>query len=238
MNNQLTPIIDKVEKGSNTVFEEVFNKIKNFIVETGLKPGDKIPTETALASMLCVSRSALREALKSLQKIGILDSKQKEGMVIREFNFDPIIENLEYGLMINNHKLIELMDLRIKLEISFLEEAIQRSTFEQLQRLQKITEIMEQKVKKGESIILDDSKFHQELFSNVDNELLQMLISVFWKVFLLMIEKSNVDWDPIPSDTVNVHKKILKLFVLQETESCRKCLIEHYSLKQRLLDSL
>lgn len=231
--------LEKINKvKNNTLYDEVFNKIKRYIIESGLRPGDKLPTETALATMLCVSRTAVREAVKSLQKLGILDSKQKEGMVVREFNFDPIIENLEYGLMLNNQKLIELMDIRTKLEIDFLSDAIQRSTYSQIHKLKEIVEIMEDKVSNGLSILNEDMMFHQELYSNIDNRLLQMLIAVFWKVFLQMVQKSNVNWDPIPYDTAKIHRKILELFVLKDEKGCRDCLIKHYSLKQRLLASL
>ncbi len=236
MRSSALPKIHKDAPG--TLYEEVFANIKQYIVDNRLRAGDKLPTETELSASMGVGRSAVREALKSLQMLGILDSKQKEGMVVREFKFDPIVENLEYGLLQNEHKLIELMDLRIALELSFLETAIDHSTYAQLQRLRDIVARMESVAPLGHPMIDEDMAFHVELYANVDNELLRQLIAVFWKVFLKMKNHSGVNWDPAPDQTAAMHRRILEAFAVKDADVCRQLLIDHYSLKQRLLDSL
>ena len=96
--------------------EAVRDYIKRFILENGLEPGDLLPPETQLAEDLGVGRSSVREAMKALQSLGIVDVKRGEGFVVREWNLDPVLETLSYGIRFNKAAFAELLQIRIWLE--------------------------------------------------------------------------------------------------------------------------
>ena len=220
--------------GGRKTYERVFDSIKQYIVESGLKPGDHLPKEVDLCKELRVSRNTMREALKSLQKLGIIEARQKEGMIIREFNYDPILENMEYSLMINNQKMVDLINLRMTLEMAYLEEAIQRVTYDQILRLNQIVEGMDRKAESGVSLLEEDMAFHLEMYANVDNGLSRDLIQLFWKLLIKIQNQQDVDFDPKPYDTVEVHRRILKLFADRDLDACRRALSTHYHVRDRL----
>ena len=224
-----------VQENGGKTYEKIFESVKSYIVENHLKPGDRLPKEVDLCHELQVSRNTMREALKSLQKLGIIESKPKEGMIIREFNYDPIIENLEYSLMINNQKLIDLINLRIKLELAYLEEAIQRATYDQITRLNGIVDKMVQKAGQGEKLLEEDMLFHLEMYSHIDNGLTKDLISLFWRLLIkIQNQHKEFDFDPVPQQTVEVHKNILAQFSLKNIDVCRDSLLSHYYVRDRL----
>src|SRR5580693_5218781 len=67
----------------NKVYEEVAKQIERLILKK-LKPGDKLPSERELAEMLQVSRSSIRDAIRSLELIGVVEPRQGAGTIVRE----------------------------------------------------------------------------------------------------------------------------------------------------------
>src|SRR6195952_121448 len=89
----------------------VQDALKNYILEKNLKPGDPLPAETELARQLGISRNSLREAAKALESVGILETRQGSGLFVREFSFEPLLENMSYGLLFDLRQLAELLQV-------------------------------------------------------------------------------------------------------------------------------
>ena len=77
------------------LYEEIVKQIINRIKSGELKPGDKLPTERELASQLKVSRTAIREALRSLEVMGVIDSKVGSGTFVKEMSLDSLMDPLQ-----------------------------------------------------------------------------------------------------------------------------------------------
>lgn len=229
----------QIKKGASVnLYEESFARIKNYITDNHLQPGSRLPTEKELAVALGIGRSAVREAIKSLQILGVLGVKPKEGIVVKKFNFDPIIENLEYGLIMDNHQILELLDLRIALENAYLTSAIEHATFSQFKEMRDIIHEMERKTALGESTLEEDKNFHIAMYANVDNSILRSLLSLFWKMIINMDRNSNIISDLDGSSMIESHLQLLDAFTKHETKKCRQLLNRHYKLKDRLIAAL
>src|ERR1700728_5300676 len=74
----------------NKVYEEVAKQIERLIIKK-LKPGDKLPSERELAEMLQVSRSSIRDAIRSLELVGLVEPRQGAGIRCRELSADAKI---------------------------------------------------------------------------------------------------------------------------------------------------
>lgn len=98
--------------------------LKLFFVKNRLKGGDPIPTEHELASALDISRTAIREALKSLESLGIIEVRPGVGRFLKSFNFDAILANLSYGIDMDVKDFKDILDVRIALETAFLERYV------------------------------------------------------------------------------------------------------------------
>ena len=106
--------------------KEIQGHIKDYIIENGLMAGDSLPSEGKIAEMLGVSRSPVREAVKALQSLGIIEAKQGEGLYVREWNFDPVLETLNYGMRISINTLKELYQIRQWLEIAVIGDIVKQ----------------------------------------------------------------------------------------------------------------
>ena len=162
---------------------QVTDYIKDYIVEHNLQEGDSIPSEGQIAETLGISRSPVREAVKSLRSLGIVDVRHGEGLFVREWNFDPLLENLEFGIRTSPKKLAELYEVRKWLEMSVIEESVNRITDDEVLELEIIMLQWEKAVKSGEEYIHFDEKFHQIILGTMQNETLLKLFAAFWITF-------------------------------------------------------
>ncbi|MFK2824646.1 GntR family transcriptional regulator [Bacillus sp. B190/17] len=75
-------------------FAEVVEKIRNMIAADGLLPGDKLPSERELSERLSAARSSVREALRALELLGLIETKRGEGTFLRDFNNHQLVQLL------------------------------------------------------------------------------------------------------------------------------------------------
>ncbi len=99
----------------NKVYEEVAKQIERLILKK-LKPGDKLPSERELAEMLQVSRSSIRDAIRSLELMGLVEPRQGAGTIVRETSRGAKISPFASALERRREQVTELLDFRKMLE--------------------------------------------------------------------------------------------------------------------------
>ena len=115
-------------------------KIKDYILEQGLKQGDRLPTEHALAERFGVSRISVREATKALGFLGIIDAAPRRGLTIGAVNMDRLSQYLGFHFAIAQYPLDQIIDARIAIEVGGIARAVKhiqadRSIYEHLTSL-------------------------------------------------------------------------------------------------------
>ena len=209
----------------------VIERLKQYILVQELRAGDRLPTEGELAHQLGVSRSAIREALRALEALGIITAKQGSGRYVNRFSFQPILDNLGYSILFDLHTFEELLEVRQKLEVGFLEEAIQHLSPEILEKLHEITIAMEKSAEAGDTdtAFLDqDMKFHMTLFSPLHNALLLKLLEVFWAVQKRLRMKMP-QYVEERLHVVNQHRAIIEALEEQNVALARARLEAHFA---------
>ena len=117
------------------IYEQVIQQIKDMIADGTLKSGDKLPTERELVEKFNVSRASIREALRSLESIGIVESKQGEGNFIGRNIENILYEPLSILFMLRNNTSQEIFELRMAIEIETADLAAKKLNFKELQDL-------------------------------------------------------------------------------------------------------
>lgn len=226
--------LGKIEVVSlNKVIQE---KIKNYIRENELTAGDKLPTEAELAARIGVSRTAIREALRGLEALGIIDVQHGSGRYIRHIDFSEIIDDLAYTLELTSGNLRDLLEIRSVLEIEFLPEAMQCLTLEDFIELEEILTRMEQKMRENRPFAEEDMEFHQCLFRHSTNQLLKQLLDVFWRLFSEALPDSLQV--PEHNDAVlERHHRLLDAVREQDSHKAVSLLESHFNDVKRRLKS-
>jgi len=206
--------------------EAVRTYIKQYILDHGLSGGDALPPETQLAQDLGVSRSSIREAIKALQSLGIVEVRHGNGLFVREYNFDPILETLSYGMRFDSTALVELVQIRIWLEAAVVEEAVRRINPHDVAQLELIMQEWAERAAQDLSCADLDRQFHGTLYASLENQTLVKLLEVFWIAF----DRFDVDsfHPPQPLVTFEQHRAILDAIKAGDPGLTRQRLIQHF----------
>ena len=99
------------------VSDLIAEKIKDYILDNGLKQGDRLPTEHELAERFGVSRISVREATKALGFLGIIDAAPRRGLTIGAVNMERLSQYLGFHFAVADYPFDQILDARIAIEV-------------------------------------------------------------------------------------------------------------------------
>lgn len=205
----------------------VQDSLKRYIAENALTSGDMLPAEAMLARTLGVSRNSVREAVKALESLGMLETRRGIGVFVRAFSLDALIDNLPYALGQSLRDIEEIIEIRKTLEVAMVERAIERIAPADIAALRVTLDAMRLKAERGESFAEADQEFHRQLFSGVGNRMLSRMIEVFWLAFRRAAEFIDTE-NPDPMATFRDHEAIVDAVERRDAALARERLARHY----------
>ena len=218
----------------DNLHQSVQTAIKAYILDNGLKTGDPVKPEMEFSRDLGVSRNSVREAVKVLESLGVIEARRGSGIFVGHFSFEPLLDNLPYALMKNLDGLEDLMDIRQLLEVGMAERIVAALTRDQLRALRSVTEAMRAKTELGETFSEQDREFHRLLNANVDNKIHHQLLDVFWLAFRRASEHVDIH-TPRPEKTLQDHVAIVDALQAKNAARLRQAVEEHYKdIRNRL----
>lgn len=171
---------------TETMYRAAQERIKEYIVQHRLAPGDPIPTETTLAREFGISRTPLREALKALATAGVVETRHGLGTYVGQASLAPLIDGVAFNPLQNigrdTRTLREMLHLRETLEVTLMHQVIGLHTREQLARLAECVARMEANAAREINDPRLDLAFHDALYEPLDNHVVTLLLHAFWDV--------------------------------------------------------
>ena len=159
------------------VTDEAINSLKAMIMSGELRPGQRLPRELDLAAVLGLSRSSLREAVRALSLIRILDVRQGDGTYVSDLSTASLIETLNFLVDFqHDSSVIELLQVRGILEPGASGRAARLITPAALIDLKRILNLVD-KNSNTEDLVQADIDFHQAIGVAAGNSVLSSLIS-------------------------------------------------------------
>lgn len=171
------------------LYEQVAGKLEHLIVHE-LKPGDMLPPERELAAMFKVSRSSIRDAVRRLEAMGLVQPRQGAGTVVGDFSAASLASNLTSVLLQKRRLVGELLEVRQIMEPPLAARAATHSTPEALAKLEAILRRQEEKVRRGELTIEEDSEFHYAIVQAADNSVILKIMDVLMDLLRETRERS------------------------------------------------
>jgi GntR family transcriptional repressor for pyruvate dehydrogenase complex len=170
------PEFHAVRKGRR--YEQVAEQIQRLIASGALSPGDRLPPERELAAKFGVGRSSLRDAIRTLEVMGIVESRHGSGTVVRDLSTDSLVVPLASVLAHKRELVAELLDVRRMIEPALAARAAANATEEELSRLEDILQRQAEKVRRGERSIEEDSEFHYAIALAARNSVVLQVLDV------------------------------------------------------------
>ncbi len=180
---------DKIKR--TPLQSEIIRYIQEYMEENGLKAGDRLPSQEQLIRMMGVSRTALREAVKTLEARGVLTVKNGKGIYVGQGEDSVFLSLLDFAR--EKEQLLEALEVRKILEREILRMVIYRATPEELADLGEITKTLMDRFRRGEKQTEVDKQFHYTIYRLSHNQVMyQLILSIssimdkFWEFPLNM----------------------------------------------------
>ncbi len=216
-----------VRPGKDNLYAQVFREVRAYIIRNNLQPGDLLPTEQSLCEKLGVSRNVLREAIKSMELMGLVSAQRGKGTVLQKFNLDFIFQNVIFTHLSDEvHTITDMLSIRKKLELGFMRDAYQTLSEENIQNLRKILEQLKERWRSHHYFHEDDRDFHMALFANVGNPTLLSLMDAIWSVdenFKKEEKAKHLD------ETIIKHENIVRALEAQNEEAFIAAMMAHFA---------
>ena len=216
----------------NTVAEEIIKQVILQINTGKLRPGSKLPSERELMELFQVSRSSVREALHSMTMIGLLETYPGAGTFVSKQLTDMIAARLEWSLLLGNHELLELMEVREPLEIQAAGLAAERATPEEIDGLREVIQRYAISLKTGENLMEMELLVHRTIAQMAGNPTLLRFINTFQE-FLFDYRASRKIGFSTDEISVAEYMEIAQAIEQGDEEKARACMARHIQKSKR-----
>ncbi|RMG96825.1 MAG: FadR family transcriptional regulator [Chloroflexi bacterium] len=157
---------------------KIVDSLLNLISEKQLLPGDKLPPERELARMMNVGRPALREALRALSVMKVIEIRPGSGAYVSALEPEQLVQPLEFVFSLDNSSIIHLVNARRILELNTVVEAAKQITPEEITKLESLLVQMADNIDNPEKCDELDREFHKTIASAARNPILYQFVSV------------------------------------------------------------
>ncbi|TDE94907.1 FadR family transcriptional regulator [Occultella glacieicola] len=206
-------------------------RIRDLIVERRLKAGDPLPTEPELMAELGVSRNSLREAIKALQAVGIIDVRHGYGTFVGSAGLNSLEEGLGFRLTLSAsgdlQDVRELLQLRRALEVGLAREVTEYWSHGSREPLEAVVAEMEAAAAQGRYFPDEDWRFHAAMYTPLHNGLILDLLRVFWNTFQ-QVDDRLPGPRYTPADAASWHREICDALASGDPEWVARSLVEHF----------
>lgn len=224
---EFTPIRTK------RLYEEIVEQIKVLITEGRLKPGDKLLAERELAEQFQVSRASVREAIRTLEMLGVIDIRPGEGTFVRGTETDDIIRPLAMFLAVERSSLLDMFEMRRIFETATARLAAERASHEELDQIENMLENMRERLnvqdpEKGEEF---DAAFHYAVAEATHNSLLTKLFKTVSEEFAKAnsVARRQLYHDNIQNaqKIIDQHSEILEAIRSRSPQAASDAMLAH-----------
>ncbi|MGE5623482.1 MAG: FadR/GntR family transcriptional regulator [Methanocella sp.] len=221
--------------------DSVGDYIKSMIQTGRLKLGDKLPPEREFARQLGVSRTALREAFKSLSLMGILEIKQGEGAFVSRVGPPSYMKAVGPMLLLGQTDILELVEARKILETKSAALCALRAGDEELRDIEELVLLMDGKLENVEAFNQLDLEFHLRIASAAHNSVLTTVLGTIRD--LLMEQVRSVQQLPgAITRAFHFHQELSRVLRTRDSVRAERVMSEHLddvekAILERMLSS-
>jgi len=209
----------------NKVYEEVARQIERMILKK-LKPGDKLPSERELAEALDVSRSSIRDAIRGLELMGLVEPRQGAGTIVREVSTDTLVNPFASILKQRQALVGELLDFRKMLEPPLAARAATHASPDEISEMEEILQRQEKTLSRGETTIAEDAEFHYSVALASGNSVVLKVLDTLMDLLRDSRERS-LQVEGRPQKSLAGHRRILAAIKRHDAESAKAAMRRH-----------
>jgi len=221
----------------STLAERANEQIETLIVSGAIRPGDRLPPERELGEMLGVSRTVVREAVRSLTAKGLVEVRTGSGTYVREIGSDIMKASFDLLLRASALQPEAIHEVRTLLEVRIAELAALRARPDDIRAMQETIELLKNRSIAPHKYASADVAFHGRLAAATQNPLfLALTQSLHDVVFQVQLRgASTVGWDTFRERAIFCHSQILERVKARDADGARAAMLEHLAYAQEIM---
>lgn len=223
----------KITESSRTLVDIVEEKLISYFKHNKLSPGDAIPKEFELAESLGVGRSVLREALSRFRMLGIIESRTRRGMILKDPELFAGMNRIIDLRFFSEQELLEILGFRITMELGMCEAIVRNVTDEDIIELRAM--LKDEVVERDGAIgVESDLRFHAKLYEIDGNNMVSRFSKVLapvlvfirdhYKEYFMTYSKELL----LKSEAVS-HHDIVDVLEQRDVNKLREALKRHFA---------
>lgn len=230
----------KIDNHPITLVDQVEDKLLTYIKEKNLKIGDPIPNESELAAALGVARNVLREALSRLKMMGMIESRTRRGMTLKEPSILGGMKRIIEPRILSEETLFDILGFRIALEIGLCSDLFKKITTQDIEDLEEI-EKMGIAFGNNEYAPISEYSFHAKLYEITGNRTISEFQSIIHPVMNFVKDKFKDLLSPINAEIEKkgelvTHADLLTFIKKKDEDGFRKALEKHFAVYKIFMD--
>jgi GntR family transcriptional repressor for pyruvate dehydrogenase complex len=219
---------------STRIYEEIVRQVKQMIAEGRLKSGDRLPPERDLAEKFVVSRSSVREALRALESLGLIEIRPGEGTFVREVSVESLIEPLALVMASQREAIGELFEARRLLEPGIAALAASRATPEEVSEMDRILDAQAKEIAAGRTGLVHDAAFHAAIGAAAHNRAITRIAHAIMDL-LTQSREESLNTPGRPQRSHQDHRRILVAIRARDEDAARRAMLDHLEAVERLV---
>ncbi|SER77430.1 DNA-binding transcriptional regulator, FadR family [Propionibacterium cyclohexanicum] len=229
------------EAPESTSANTVAERIKQLIVDDGLGPGDPIPPEPELGARLGASRSSIREAIRFLAALDIVEVHHGTGTKVGALTLTPMVANLLFRAEVRPGdavgRLREVVDARLTLDLGQADRVVSELEGTHDETLHQLARQMVRLNNDGSPFTEQDRLFHGMLVPRSAGHLINDLMQAFFDVHTTLLAELDVPPDEELHEAVAAHGAMLRAAECGDLDAYRDAVHSHYQPLARALET-
>lgn len=214
-----------VQRNPEPISSEVTRRLLDYLISGQVKPGERLPSERQLAETLGVGRSHVRQAVKSLTVLGLVDARQGDGTYLKRTDSPLLPLAIEWGLLLGAKRSQDLVEARAELEILLAGLAAERRDEASLAELRDCVEIM-QRTKDNDEFVRADVAFHLAIARSTGNQSLYQIMKSIRSLMQVWIQRVAYAPGTRPA-TWAEHAAVFQAIEVRDAAAARQAMIGH-----------
>ncbi|MBI1846646.1 MAG: FadR family transcriptional regulator [Candidatus Rokubacteria bacterium] len=219
---------------STRIYEEIVRQVKAMIAEGRLKSGDRLPPERDLAEKFVVSRTSVREALRALESLGLIEIRAGEGTFVRGGSVEALIEPLALVLLSQREAIGELFEARRLLEPAIAALAARRATPDEVAEMARILEAQAREIAGGGTGLTQDAAFHAAIASAAHNRAITRIVHAIMDL-LSQSREESLNTPGRPTRSHQDHRRVLDAITRRDPDEAARAMADHVAAVERLV---
>lgn len=209
-----------------SIAEEVASRILSLVKSGNLKAGDRLPTEQQMALALAISRPALREALKALTVLGVLESRQGGRYTVTDLSPARLVAPLRFLMFVQDYDVAVHFEARAAVDLELVRLAACRAGEEERRRLARLAEDGRAFVDDPVGFRVHDFEFHQTINQAARNPLLKTVAEALYDI-ALDVRRIATETPGVIATSLADHERIAAAILAGDADAAVAAYAEH-----------